>query len=69
MSVARHHQPARAPDPLPDSARRVKRQHPGARQLLPDTALDPTRLARQHGDQSGAHAPNPLTTTASFIER
>ena len=47
---------------MPDSARRVKRQHPGAREPLRDTALDPTRLAREYRDHLGANAPNPLDT-------
>ena len=55
-------------DPLPDSARRVKRQHAGASKPLPDTALDPTRLARRCGNHLGAHAPNPLDNPVSFIE-
>ena len=57
--LATHNPPAH-PDRLPDSARRVKRQHPGARERLPEKAFDPTRLVRQPGDHLGAHAPNPL---------
>jgi hypothetical protein len=60
--------PPAPPDLLPDSARRVKRQHPGAREPLRDTALDPTRLARQTRRSPWGDAPNPLDTHACFIE-
>lgn len=62
------HNPPALPERLPDSAHRVKRRHPGDCEPLPEKALDPTRLARQNGHHLKAYTPNPLTTTASFIE-
>ena len=62
------HNPPALPERLPDSARRVKRQHPGDCEPLPEKALDPTRLARQNAITLGLTPQTPLTTTASFIE-
>ena len=62
------HNPPVAPDRVPDSVRRVKRRQARGHEALPDTALDPTRLARQTAITSGLTPQTPLTPTASFIE-